>query len=81
MEKKKVFVVSYASYCGDELYNEVLGVYDNYDAAYAGCVHAIREDDENEETKDLGNDTWEYSNGWDGEYRRYRIEEKNIIIK
>lgn len=80
MEKKKVFVVSYASYSGDgELYNEVLGVYDNHDAAYAGAIHAIREDDENEATKDLGNDTWEYSDDWGGEYRRYRIEEVPII--
>lgn len=81
----KVYVVNYASFCDSEanLYNETLGIYTDYDKAHQCVINAIRQDEEDnpddeEQTKDLGNDIWEYTNGWKGEYRRYKIEEKEI---
>lgn len=81
----EVYVVSYASFIDSEgeLYNEVLGIYTDYDKAYQCVTSAIRQDEEDnpddeEQTKDLGNNVWEYINGWNGEYRRYKIEEKEV---
>lgn len=83
----KVYVVGYASfYDGDDtdLYNETLGVYLDYNKAHQCVTNAIRQDEEDnpdgeEQTKDLGNNVWEYTDGWKGEHRRYKIEEKEVI--
>lgn len=82
----KVYVVSYASFIDSEgeLYNEVLGIYTDYDKAYQCVTSAIRQDEEDnpddeEQTKDLGNNVWEYINAWNGEYRRYKIEGKEVL--